>query len=148
MSITGSIVTSALSNMDGYLLCDGSAISRSTYAELFSVIGTIYGSGDGSTTFNLPDLRGRSIFGRDSTVTKFDTIGKSGGSKEVTLTVDEMPSHSHSVSTSHSGSTSVTRYLHFTTATAGATVDTLDVGNNQPHTNMSPFIVLNYFIKE
>jgi microcystin-dependent protein len=43
---------------DGWLLCDGSAVSRTTYADLFSVIGTIYGSGDGSTTFNLPDMRG------------------------------------------------------------------------------------------
>lgn len=43
----------------GWLLCDGSAVARSTYADLFGVIGTLYGSGDGSSTFNVPDLRGR-----------------------------------------------------------------------------------------
>lgn len=49
--------------LDGFLLCDGSAVSRETYADLFAVIGTTFGAGDGSTTFNLPDLRGRFIQG-------------------------------------------------------------------------------------
>src|SRR5947209_3792877 len=48
----------------GYLLCDGSAVSRTTEAALFAVIGTAYGKGDGSTTFNLPDMRGRAAFGK------------------------------------------------------------------------------------
>ncbi|EHL69933.1 hypothetical protein HMPREF1032_02932, partial [Subdoligranulum sp. 4_3_54A2FAA] len=47
----------------GWLLCQGQAISRTTYAQLFSVIGTTYGSGDGKTTFNLPDMRGRVAVG-------------------------------------------------------------------------------------
>ena len=51
---------------DGWLLCDGSAISRSTYSGLYTVIATNYGSGDGSTTFNLPDLRGRTALGLDN----------------------------------------------------------------------------------
>jgi len=50
----------------GYLLCDGSAVSRTTYADLFSVIGTTYGAGDGSTTFNLPHLKGTVPVGKDS----------------------------------------------------------------------------------
>lgn len=49
----------------GWLLCDGSAVSRSTFARLFTALGTLYGAGDGSTTFNVPDLRGRAIFGKD-----------------------------------------------------------------------------------
>lgn len=49
----------------GWLLCAGQAVSRTTYADLFSVVSTTYGSGDGSTTFNLPDLRGRAPFGKD-----------------------------------------------------------------------------------
>lgn len=49
----------------GWLRCDGSAISRTTYAALFASLGTTYGTGDGSTTFNLPDMRGRVIAGRD-----------------------------------------------------------------------------------
>lgn len=56
MMPTGSIIPFAGTNVpDGYLLCDGSAISRTTYADLFAVIGTVYGTGDGSTTFNIPD---------------------------------------------------------------------------------------------
>lgn len=50
----------------GWLMCDGSAVSRTTYIDLYNVIGTAFGEGDGSTTFNLPDLRGRFIRGRDA----------------------------------------------------------------------------------
>ena len=60
----------------GWLICDGSAVSRTTYAELFKVIGTSYGAGDGSTTFNLPNKKGRVSAGYDSTNSKFNTIGK------------------------------------------------------------------------
>ena len=65
----------------GWLECDGSAVSRTTYADLFTVIGTTYGSGDGSTTFNLPDLKGKVVAGYDSTDTDFDAIGETGGAK-------------------------------------------------------------------
>lgn len=85
----------------GHLLCDGSAVSRSTYAALFTVIGTVYGVGDNSTTFNLPNLKGRVSVGRDSTQTEFDTLGETGGSKTHTLSAAEMPSHSH-VQNAHS----------------------------------------------
>ena len=78
-----------------WLLCDGSAVSRSTYASLFAAIGTQYGSGDGVTTFNLPNLKGRTIVGRDSSQTEFDTLGETGGTKTHTLTESEMPSHTH-----------------------------------------------------
>jgi microcystin-dependent protein len=92
----------------GYLLCDGSNISRSVYANLFSAIGTSYGSGDGSTTFGLPDFRGRVPAGKDdmggspagrltSGGSGVDgaTLGASGGDQTVTLTATEMPSHTH-----------------------------------------------------
>ena len=78
-----------------WLLCDGSAVSRSTYASLFGVIGTTYGTGDGSTTFNLPNLKGRIPVGRDSADTSFDAMGETGGAKTHTLTTTEMPSHTH-----------------------------------------------------
>ena len=66
-SPTGTIQAFASSNTPtGWLLCDGSAISRSTYSELFAVIGTTYGAGDGSTTFNLPNLFNRMIVGAGS----------------------------------------------------------------------------------
>ena len=63
----------------GYLLCDGSAVSRTTYDELFDVIGTTYGSGDGSTTFNLPDLRRRHALMKGAS----DSLGNTGGSEEI-----------------------------------------------------------------
>jgi len=85
----------------GWLLCDGSAVSRTTYSDLFAVIGTAYGAGDGSTTFNLPDGRGRSIFGDDGATfvtggnggsTTHDHGGSSNGHA---LAISEMPSHDH-----------------------------------------------------
>lgn len=71
-----------------WLICDGSAISRTTYADLFNVIGTTYGVGDGSTTFNLPDLRGKVPVGLDSNDTDFDTLGETVGSKTHNHTLD------------------------------------------------------------
>ena len=79
----------------GYLLCDGQAVSRNEYANLYAVIGEHYGAGDGATTFHLPDLRGRVAVGCRMDDTDFDTLGKQGGSKTHTLTSDEMPSHTH-----------------------------------------------------
>lgn len=77
----------------GCLLCDGSAISRTTYAALFAVIGTTYGAGDGETTFNIPDLSGRVVIGVSNT----HSLGTTGGSETVTLTDDQLPAHSHVV---------------------------------------------------
>lgn len=77
----------------GYLLCDGSAVSRTTYATLFAVIGTTFGTGDGSTTFNVPDLSGRVPLG----VSQAHALGTTGGSETVTLTESELPSHVHEV---------------------------------------------------
>lgn len=77
----------------GYLMCDGAAVSRTTYADLFEAIGTTYGAGDGSTTFNVPDLRGRVPLGSSST----HALGSTGGSETVTLTKDQsgLPKHGH-----------------------------------------------------
>ena len=79
---------------DGYLLEDGSAVSRTTYANLFNIIGTMFGTGDGSTTFNLPDSRGRVAVNKSSD-TEFNTLGKKYGEKVHTLTIAEMPVHTH-----------------------------------------------------
>lgn len=90
----GSIVPftgSALPN--GYLLCDGSSVSRTTYADLFSVIGTEFGSGDGSTTFNIPDLTGRLAIGQSNE----HLFASSGGEETHALETDEIASHLHSV---------------------------------------------------
>ena len=90
----------------GWLLCFGQAVSRSTYATLFAVISTTYGIGDGSTTFNLPDLRGRAVFGDDdmggsaagrltATTMTADgvTLGATGGAQTVTLSGANLPAY-------------------------------------------------------
>ena len=83
---------------DGWLLCDGSAVSRTTYSSLFAVIATTYGVGDGSTTFTLPDLRGRMALGLDNmggtsrdivTAATADTLGAETGEEMHQLTEDE-----------------------------------------------------------
>ena len=71
---------------DGWLLCQGQAVSRTTYAQLFSVIGTTYGSGDGSTTFNLPDMRGRVAVGSDA------NLGTVSGANSRNFSWDNLPS--------------------------------------------------------
>jgi microcystin-dependent protein len=68
----------------GYLLCDGSAVSRSTYAELFAIVSTTYGSGDGSTTFNVPQLQGKMPQGYDGNT--YNLAG-TGGANTVTVAV-------------------------------------------------------------
>lgn len=108
---------------NGWLMCDGSAVSRTTYPELFGVVGTTYGAGNGSTTFNLPDMRGRVPAGKDdmggSSAGRLTTagsgvngtlLGASGGAQTVTLSTAEMPAHNHSGSTSTDGSHVHTQY--------------------------------------
>ena len=95
----------------GFLFCDGSSVSRSTYAALFAVIGTEYGTPDDSSTFKLPDLRGRVVAGKDdmggSSANRLtdqsgglngDTLGGTVGSETHTLTTAQLASHTHSFS--------------------------------------------------
>ncbi len=79
----------------GYLAEDGSAVSRATYSALFAAIGTTYGAGDGSTTFNLPDSRGRANVNLSPSDSEFNTLGEKYGEKAHTMVVNEMPSHTH-----------------------------------------------------
>tara|TARA_Y100000114_G_C11743296_1_gene320206 strand:+ start:51 stop:842 length:792 start_codon:yes stop_codon:yes gene_type:complete len=93
-----------------WLVCDGSAVSRSTYSDLYTVLQVTYGTGDGSTTFNLPDFRARvpvgynadTISGRSNRA-----IAATGGEESVTLATSELPSHTHSNSLSNTGTDSV-----------------------------------------
>lgn len=132
-----------------WLVCDGRAVSRTTYAELFKVIGISYGAGDGSTTFNLPNKKGKVSVGLDANDTDFNTIGKTGGEKEHTLTIDEMPSHSHGINTRYNadeGAYNVRGANSTGTETNGA-VQTSGVGGSQPHNNLQPYQVDNWIIK-
>lgn len=87
----------------GFLICDGSAVSRTTFADLFSVIGSTFGDGDGETTFNLPDLTGRVVVGASIG----NPIGTAGGEETHVLVAGEMPSHSHNIQ-SHGHTNNIT----------------------------------------
>ncbi len=89
----------------GWLLCDGTAVSRATYAALFTLIGTAYGAGDGTTTFNLPNLKGRVPVGRDAAQTEFDVLGETGGAKTHSLSVSQLPAHQHGIDHDHASFT-------------------------------------------
>jgi microcystin-dependent protein len=97
----------------GWLLCYGQAVSRTTYAALFTATGTAHGVGDGSTTFNVPDMRGRAPIGLDniggssaerlSTYVGHTTLGTGIGAEQITLSIAQIPSHNHGGSTSTDG---------------------------------------------
>lgn len=156
----------------GWLFCYGQAISRTTYAALFTAISTTYGSGDGSTTFNVPDLRGRVVAGQDdmggSSANRLtsplngDTLGAAGGSESHTLTSAEMPVHSHGVNDpGHShGVTSSGSPTQFqgpgggwggnvaggSTGAAATGISIQNAGSGGAHNNVQPTFILNKII--
>ena len=144
----------------GWLLCDGSAVSRTEYPRLFEAIGTLYGAGDGETTFNLPDLRGKFLLGSSSEY----SLGGTGGAYSVNYDYDGYASngrrvsqgidtgdagahtHTYSFSTSSNGSHNHT----LTTSSNGShnhTASAANTGGGVAHENMPPYITLNYIIK-
>lgn len=153
----------------GFLLCDGSAVSRSTYAALFAVISTTYGVGNGTTTFNVPDLRDKTVCGVSAansknlaqsvganTVTPTGNVG--GNAASTTLTTAQIPSHTHTgganaMSTGNLVPGGPGQYGNF----GGSTGST---GSGQGHTHslsatftgdansvLQPTLVMNYIIK-
>lgn len=135
----------------GWLLCGGQAVSRTTYATLFAVIGTVYGSGDGSTTFNVPDLRGRVVAGIDnmggSTASRITnavagivgtTLGAAGGDQA-------LQAHTHTAAGfGANGSTATVTDATSGTFSATVTTSSTGAGNSQ---NVQPTMMLNYIIK-
>ena len=157
----GSLVAYAgTSAPTGWLICDGTeknSVSDTTLADLYTAIGTRYG-GSGAAAFNLPDMRGRVAVGADGSAARMasnDAAGESGGTELHTLTVAEMPAHTHDVNTgtannnqsgvagnapkgSDEGSPTVSGY------TDGAVTK----GGGGSHNNMQPYqVVDNYIIK-
>jgi len=139
-------------------LCNGAAISRVTYGTLFSLLGTTFGAGDGSTTFNLPDYRNKMPYGADAVV-----VGATGGSADAivvshthTATVTD-PGHFHGaytndgvygtgVATNLMVSSSGTTY-NTTTKTTGITVANASTGASGTNANLPPYLGINFIIK-
>lgn len=220
----GDLKASARSSpSSGWLLCDGSAVSRTTYATLFAAIGTAYGAGNGTTTFNVPDLRGRTLVGRDNlggtaanrvqvattittsngsasstvgsasglcvgmfvlastvpagvtisaisgttvtlssgtsvtagtaTAVRFSlfpdpqTLGSAGGAATHQLVTAQMPAHTHSAASRSDRNTSAGGSENVAIAGGPATLNTNSTGGDQPHPNLQPSYIVNYFIK-
>lgn len=142
----------------GWLLCSGANVSRTTYNALWLLIGTTYGAGDGTSTFGLPDLRGRVVVALDNMggtdaarLSVSNTLGGSGGAQTHTLTTTEIPKHTHSFSVWQGIARGI--YDGYSpddqlSANVSKTVTTSDGGlGSGAHNNMQPYILLNYIIK-
>lgn len=149
-----------------WMLCDGSALSRTLYPGLFAVLGTSWGAGDGSTTFNLPDMRGRFVLGAGlGTGLANRVLAALGGEEAHALNANEnashthsatQPAHSHGVNIPQAGAaTGASLFANYSGGTAGGitsgtatpaiTVGTSGAG--LAHENMPPFLVITYIIK-
>jgi microcystin-dependent protein len=151
----------------GWALCFGQAISRTTFAHLFALVGTTYGAGDGSTTFNVPDLRGRSIFGKDnmggSTASRITgggsgitgtTLGASGGAETHVLTTAQLAAHAHTERSAANSPAYIDTgagsnlQVDGQPNSAGTTrISTDNSGSGSAHQNTPPAFILNYIIK-
>jgi microcystin-dependent protein len=135
----------------GWFLCDGSAYSIVTYNNLFSVIGYTFGGSEGST-FNVPDLRGRLPLGVSSGISGFSNknIGQTGGSETHTLSIDEIPSHTHDVNTDITAGGTRTYDIELASQRPNIgynNLTTSSTGGGHAHSIMQPFMALNFIIK-
>ena len=143
----------------GWAFCDGQLLPIAENDALFALIGTTYG-GDGQTTFALPDLRGRIPVHTGQGAASGFTIGQSGGTEAVTLTVPQTPSHTHPLNASAAAAsptavpagskvavTSATTIYSNSSSGASMSPSALGVaGGNQPHENMAPFLSVSFII--
>lgn len=149
----------------GWLFPDGSAVSRATFPGLFAAIGTTYGAGNGSTTFNLPNLIGRVPVGRAAGDPQFGALGQSGGAKTHTLGLPEVPRVTGSVA--YHGGEGGSNMWNAAGAFGGATLGSYRApasgstpgassmqtltfdngGGGGSHNNLQPYLVVNYIIK-
>ena len=123
------------------LNCDGSAVSRSLYADLFSLIGTTYGVGDGSTTFNLPNMSGNVPVGPGGAIGA--SVGGSGGESTHVLSVGEMPSHNHNTTALAGGPSSSWLFTSGNFVTEQQVLGSTFTGGNGAHNNVQPFVCVN-----
>jgi len=129
----------------GWLLCNGAAVSRTTYSDLFAILSTTFGVGDGSTTFNVPNFMGRTVLGAGAGAgLTLRACGDIGGSETHALTAAELATHAHSYNrnaSAGSGPLAAGSQGGLIGDTTGA------VGSGSPHNNVQPFGVANYIIK-
>ena len=139
----------------GWLVCDGSAVSRTVYSDLFAAIGTTYGTGDGSSTFNLPDGRGRSLYGQGSH-TDVDTLGDNEGASlsarrpKHKHTIND-PGHYHTIPAKQSGSGATAGLWsegpsQFNTGSSTTGISVGPQTGNEP-TDSAPYLVVRHIIK-
>ena len=158
----------------GFLLCHGQAVSRTTYSGLFAVVSAHYGAGDGSSTFNLPDLRGRVVAGKDNmggtsanNLTGLtggidgDVLGRTGGEQSVSITEAQLPAHSHAAAMEETAddSSGITRVglgrslsdragtYRTSVSDGGGNLLIANTGSGSAHNNVQPTFILNYIIK-
>ncbi|MCS7459125.1 tail fiber protein [Paenibacillus doosanensis] len=141
----------------GWALCNGQLLQISQNTALFSILGTVYG-GDGVRTFALPNLQGRvPIHTREVPGESTITLGMSAGEASHTLTIGEMPTHTHAVAASGDTATSKTPQNNLWAKTAVSSYHTTynarmsaaavkTAGGSQPHENMQPYLTLNFCI--
>lgn len=159
----------ATSPSTSFLLCEGQAVSRTTYAALFAAIGTKYGTGNGTTTFNLPDLRGRVPVGVDGAagrLTANDTIGAAAGEEKHVLSIAEIAVHNHGASGLQTQIAVQEKFQEFGDSSghndfapgfraipnwgnqSAAIIGQTQVqGGGSSHNNMQPYQVVNFLIK-
>lgn len=140
----------------GWMFCEGQIIPISENETLFNLIGTTYG-GDGQSTFALPDLRSRIPIHQGNGF----ILAETGGAEEVTLTVNQIPAHSHALLATNNTATTATAAGQVMAGSTGATVSPFGtdapqinlapasigaVGGSQPHTNVQPYLCVNFII--
>lgn len=143
---------------DGYALCDGRQLSIKEYPDLYNTLGTTFNNaysanGTKYTTtsgfFRLPDLRGRFIVGYDDTDSEYNKYGNTGGEKKHTLTIEEMPAHSHRYTIYSPGSQNRQRYSQKSNRDSDNDEQrtTNSTGDNAAHENRPPYYTLAYIMK-
>jgi microcystin-dependent protein len=138
----------------GWMFCEGQLLPISENETLFQLVGTTYG-GDGESTFALPDLRGRIPLHQGNGF----ILAETGGAEEITLTVQQIPAHSHALlgSTANgsqpgpgnnllASSTVITPYAPESTNAVMAPIAITSVGGSQPHTNFQPYLCVDFII--